>query len=218
MRSAEATARDDCERRTEQSAVSASLMVQMQRSPELWRARVSHWLAEQFEPGGWHAQARAAEAEADYGSSAEDADWIAWHMRGTLKALQAGRRERPRELEALVLRSVEAARRLERERLAATGSVALRFRQLADEWTRETRMTPTVRDMVMHRAYQQIIGLGPEVVPLILAELENRPAYWFWALTAITGEDPAAGLQRFGEARDAWLAWGREAGYLPQAA
>lgn len=67
----------------------------------------------------------------------------------------------------------------------------------------------------MHSAYQQIIGLGPAVVPLLLAELDREPDHWFWALKAITGADPLPpdGRGRVGEMTQAWLRWGREQGY-----
>ena len=39
-------------------------------------------------------------------------------------------------------------------------------------------------------SYQRIIGLGPKVVPLILVELQKETDHWFWALEAITGENP----------------------------
>ncbi len=42
----------------------------------------------------------------------------------------------------------------------------------------------------MHPANQGIIGLGAVAVPLILQELKRDRADWFWALTAITGENP----------------------------
>jgi hypothetical protein len=32
--------------------------------------------------------------------------------------------------------------------------------------------------------------MGRDVVPLILADLRKEPYQWFWALRAITGEDP----------------------------
>jgi hypothetical protein len=70
--------------------------------------------------------------------------------------------------------------------------------------------------MAMHPAYQQIIGMGREVVPLILRELEREPDHWFWALKAITGEDPVPEQHR-GRVRamaDAWIRWGREHGLL----
>jgi hypothetical protein len=96
----------------------------------------------------------------------------------------------------------------------ADSQLAHRFRELAGEWTRETAMESSTSTIVMHRAYQRIIGLGPRALPLILRELRDRPAYWFWALAAIAGEDPAAGIERFDEARRAWLTWGEHRGYL----
>jgi hypothetical protein len=41
-------------------------------------------------------------------------------------------------------------------------------------------------DMVTHPAYQQIIGLGKEALPLLFGELRRAPDHWFWALRAIT--------------------------------
>jgi len=67
----------------------------------------------------------------------------------------------------------------------------------------------------MHPAYQQIIGLGPPALPLILAELDRELDHWFWALKAISGEDPVP-IESRGNMREmanAWLKWGREKGY-----
>lgn len=41
---------------------------------------------------------------------------------------------------------------------------------------------------MMHPAYQQIIGMGPAVVPLLLNDLVRTRSHWFWALRAITGK------------------------------
>ena len=58
--------------------------------------------------------------------------------------------------------------------------------------------------------------MGPEVVPLILAELEKEPDHWFWALEAITGENPVnenhAGDME--ASAKAWVKWGRQNGLL----
>lgn len=67
----------------------------------------------------------------------------------------------------------------------------------------------------MHPTYQRIIGMGPRVVPLLLAELERKSGHWFWALHAITGanpvpEDSEGNLRAMAEA---WLEWGRQRGY-----
>jgi hypothetical protein len=66
----------------------------------------------------------------------------------------------------------------------------------------------------MHPAYQNIIGLGPRAVPLLLAELKREPCDLFWALTAITGEDPVAPQNRgnLQKMAHAWLEWGAAQG------
>lgn len=88
-----------------------------------------------------------------------------------------------------------------------------RFRKLADQWRRETRHQSSASKMAMHPAYQQIIGMGREAIPLILRELKRAGGHWLWALFAITGEDPAPEGSTFAEAVDAWLSWGMQHGY-----
>jgi hypothetical protein len=90
------------------------------------------------------------------------------------------------------------------------------FSELAEGWRQEIAIYSSVSKKALHPAYQRIIGMGPAAIPLILRELERRPEHWFWALTAITGVDPVppedAGNVR--KMADAWLALGREQGYL----
>jgi hypothetical protein len=90
------------------------------------------------------------------------------------------------------------------------------FAELAVRWRTETRYKSWVADMVRHPAYQQIIAMGPPVVPLILRELERKPDHWFWALTAITGDNPIREEDRGRVDRmtEAWLEYGRERGHL----
>ena len=88
------------------------------------------------------------------------------------------------------------------------------FEAHADIWRRETRGAPFLITRVTHWAYQRIIGLGPSALPLILRELERETDHWFWALNAISGDDPAAGLGDFEVAAARWLEWGRDAGLL----
>lgn len=89
------------------------------------------------------------------------------------------------------------------------------FEQLAQAWRDEHRFMSSVTDMVLLPSYQRIIGLGPNAVPLLLRELERRPDQWFWALQAITAEDPvpADGRGDLAKMSAAWLAWGRQRGY-----
>src|SRR5947209_16333291 len=94
--------------------------------------------------------------------------------------------------------------------------IAARFAELAETWRRETAPISSTTELAMHPAYQQIIGMGPAAVPLILRELEDRPGHWFWALKAITGADPVAPEDR-GRVRRmarAWLDWAKAQGYV----
>ena len=89
-----------------------------------------------------------------------------------------------------------------------------KFQSLAETWRREVKFLSSVTEMVLHPAYQRIIGMGTAVVPHLLRELESRPDHWFWALTAITGADPVKPEDR-GKLRkmtEAWLRWGKEQG------
>lgn len=109
----------------------------------------------------------------------------------------------------------------ERRPAAARAAVAadeLRrsFATLADQWRRETAHLSSITAKTLHPAYLRIIGLGPEVIPLVLARLEAEPAYWFAALRSLTGYDPVRpeDAGRFHAMRDAWLAWGRSQGLI----
>jgi prevent-host-death family protein len=87
--------------------------------------------------------------------------------------------------------------------------LAQTFHGLAERWRAETEALSSVQQTVTHHAFQRIIGLGPGVVPLLLEELRREPDHWFWALSAITGENPVRPGSTFDEAVAAWLAWGR---------
>jgi hypothetical protein len=91
-----------------------------------------------------------------------------------------------------------------------------RFAVLAAEWKRQSRYLSNTVQIAMLKPYQQIIGMGPSAVPLILEELERDPDQWFWALEAITGENPTspddAGKVRAKAA--AWVAWGKREGLI----
>jgi hypothetical protein len=86
------------------------------------------------------------------------------------------------------------------------------FANLTDEWKGATEFSSSMTDIVMHPAYQRIIGLGPKVIPLVLRDLEVNGGHWFAALGALTGANPVddedAGRHR--RMREAWLNWGRE--------
>lgn len=91
-----------------------------------------------------------------------------------------------------------------------------RFRSLMDEWRKSVNYSSSVTEMATHPTYQQIIGMGPSAIPLLLRELGKNPDHWFWALRAITGIDPVKPEQRgrIKEMAQAWLQWGKEQGYI----
>jgi len=88
------------------------------------------------------------------------------------------------------------------------------FEKLAASWEAETEFMSRQSQAVIHPAYQRIIGMGPAAIPLLLERLRDNPDNWFWALAAITGEDPGENSTTLVDARDAWLEWGRARGYI----
>ena len=91
-----------------------------------------------------------------------------------------------------------------------------RFERLAAEWKHETAHLSSPSMIAEHRAYQEIIGMGKEAIPLILRDLEDSQAQWFWALRSIARESPVRPEDR-GDVHAmmiAWLDWGRDCRYI----
>ena len=94
-------------------------------------------------------------------------------------------------------------------------ALAREFQNLSATWRRETALRSSVTDIALNPAYQQIIRMGEPALPLIFAELRRTQDHWFWALQAITGENPvpeedAGDLEAM--ATD-WLSWADRRGY-----
>ena len=85
-----------------------------------------------------------------------------------------------------------------------------KFRHLTAWWKSDTEFQSSVSRIAMHPAYQRIIGMGKDVLPLILRDLETTQAPWFWALQAITGVDPVPVDDRgyIDRMTRAWIRWG----------
>jgi len=92
----------------------------------------------------------------------------------------------------------------------------IRFFNLKGQWEKETAMLSSITEIAMHPAYQQIIGMGPSAIPLILNEMQITPGLWFWALKSISGEDPVSKehIGNVKEMTEDWLTWGRRHVYL----
>lgn len=91
-----------------------------------------------------------------------------------------------------------------------------KFCRLVRQWENDTAYVSSIHQIILHPSYQEIIGMGQSVIPLIFNELENKTGLWFWALQALTGEDPTTESTHgnFAEMRRDWLSWGHEHGYL----
>jgi hypothetical protein len=89
------------------------------------------------------------------------------------------------------------------------------FQTLAERWKKETAHQSNMAKKALHPAYQEIIGMGERVVPLLLAELRREPDDWFWALHAITGANPVPPTNRgnLQAMAEAWIEWGLKKGY-----
>jgi hypothetical protein len=95
-------------------------------------------------------------------------------------------------------------------------SIDERFHELRDDWKSKTRHLSNTAQISLVFSYQKIIGMGPAVVPMILSELEKEPDHWFWALEAITDENPVAESDAGDIEASAcvWVKWGRDKGLL----
>ncbi len=90
------------------------------------------------------------------------------------------------------------------------------FLELVSEWRQGTGGLSSPRAITIHPAYQQIIKMGEEILPLIFEELQKNDGWWYPALRILTGENPvpkeAKGRPQLN--KEAWLEWGRKNGYL----
>jgi len=91
-----------------------------------------------------------------------------------------------------------------------------RFRSLAQQWRSETRWLSSTTEIAMNPSYQAIIGMGAEALPMILEELRQSTDHWYWALRAISNEDPVVPRDRGSvrKMRGAWLQWGEAKGLV----
>lgn len=89
------------------------------------------------------------------------------------------------------------------------------FEQLAEEWRRARPRGGSLADIVAVEAYQRVIGMGKDAIPLIVRSLVTRPDHWFWALHCITGQNPVRKEHegRLVQMAQDWIDWARTEGY-----
>jgi hypothetical protein len=89
------------------------------------------------------------------------------------------------------------------------------FIRLKNIWLEETRFHSSMDKITKHPAYQAIIQMGEDVVPLIIKDLEMEPKHWGPALFAITGANPIP-KEHAGRVKmiaEDWIQWAKENGY-----
>lgn len=91
-----------------------------------------------------------------------------------------------------------------------------KFARLAATWEHDNALLSSIKDMALLPAYQEIIGMGERAIPLILRQMQARPDHWFWALKAISGENPVKEEHRgdFEKMTQDWIEWGKQKGYM----
>jgi hypothetical protein len=95
-------------------------------------------------------------------------------------------------------------------------SLEARFLEHADKWERETAFISATPMRVMHESYQSIMSMGPDVIPILLKDLQKRQRHWFWALRHLTNTDPVPEKDRgyIDKMIAAWIDWGKAKGQI----
>ncbi|MFM9909955.1 MAG: hypothetical protein ACKVOW_11425 [Chitinophagaceae bacterium] len=79
-------------------------------------------------------------------------------------------------------------------------------------WKNETVFSSSISEITNNAAYRYIIGLGQEVLPFIINDFKANDNHWFYALEAITGQNPIndnhKGIVPLMKAD--WLKWAKE--------
>lgn len=65
-----------------------------------------------------------------------------------------------------------------------------RFRRLYSVWLDDTAHMSSVREMMAQESFEQMVAMGPDVLPLVLRELKAKPTFLFLVAQRITGHNP----------------------------
>jgi hypothetical protein len=98
----------------------------------------------------------------------------------------------------------------------AEETTAQRFHRLASEWLNETRHVSSLTIMAGHPKYREIVGMGMNVVPFLIVDLERNRRFWLPALREITGIRPYDSSDEGNPKRmmRSWIQWGRNKNYI----
>lgn len=168
------------------------------------RLRLGRFRAQRYHQQMDHA---ALEARRQFGFDREIVD-----MATTIEHLE----HQVTELAARVSQLTTTVEEIKKQtELPLTAGLEARFKNLVASWKSQSDFLSSMTDIVLLPPYQEIIGMGKAVLPLLLHELQTEPDYWFWALQAITGSNPVPPDANgdLSQMTAAWLRWGRERGY-----
>ncbi len=65
-----------------------------------------------------------------------------------------------------------------------------KFEAYTSIWITETMFSSSVHEIINNSAYRSIVKLGKDVIPFIIEELKKEENHWFYALEALTGQNP----------------------------
>lgn len=84
-----------------------------------------------------------------------------------------------------------------------------RFKTLADQWEQETLFISSADDMIANQSYQDIIKLGPDIIPILIDDMIKTQRPWFHVLCALTKENPVNEEHRgiLNEIINDWIKW-----------
>lgn len=92
----------------------------------------------------------------------------------------------------------------------------IKFNELLNDWrSQRSGASSFSGSNATLPSYQFIIGMGEKVLPYILRELSKKDEDWYWALKAISREDPVPEEYRGQRKmmRQLWLEWGKTKKY-----
>jgi len=94
-------------------------------------------------------------------------------------------------------------------------NIAARFNQLASEIEEDCMMVSSSTQISLHLSFQEIIGMGSEVIPLLVRRLDRTPNFWLKALEVITSHNPIPKKDRGYVNKEIvhWKNWARENNY-----
>lgn len=79
-------------------------------------------------------------------------------------------------------------------------------------WKNETIFSSSISEITNNSAYRSIIGLGQEVLPFIIDDLKTNDNHWFYALEALTGQNPIKENHKgiVPLMKNDWIEWAKE--------